>query len=93
MTELSIHSAQQVSKNKSFDEASSYMYYSIIALGYCWNIVHSCVCAQLLCMCVSAGYSDGHIPEFDHDDTIELFVLKAPVWEFKFGRLLADVVS
>ena len=44
-------------------------------------------------MCVFTGYSNESIPVFDNDDTIELYVLKAPVWEFKFGRLLADLVG
>ena len=39
------------------------------------------------------GFSDSHIPSFDDDDKIDLYVLKAPVWEFKFGKLLADLVS
>ena len=29
----------------------------------------------------------------DSDDTVEVFVLKAPVWEFKFGDLLGKFVS
>ena len=39
------------------------------------------------------GYKPGYIPKMDDDDTIEVFELKAPVWEFKFGRLLGDFVS
>ena len=29
----------------------------------------------------------------DDDDTVEIFELKAPVWEFKFGKLLGEFVS
>lgn len=39
------------------------------------------------------GYGDSHLPTFSDKDEIDLFVLKAPVWEFKFGKLLGDLVS
>ena len=41
----------------------------------------------------SLGYKDSHIPSFADDDVIEIFLLKAPVWEFKFGNLLSEFVS
>ena len=41
----------------------------------------------------SLGYKDSHIPSFADDDVIEIFLLKAPVWEFKFGKLLSEIVS
>ena len=39
------------------------------------------------------GFSDGHLPSFPKEDKIELYVLKAPVWEFKYGKLLGKFVS
>ena len=29
----------------------------------------------------------------DTDDTVEVFLMKAPIWEFKFGDLLGHFVS
>lgn len=34
------------------------------------------------------GYADGSIPLMKDEDTIEIFRLQAPVWEFKYGDLL-----
>ncbi|XP_053311376.1 ceroid-lipofuscinosis neuronal protein 5 [Spea bombifrons] len=34
------------------------------------------------------GYADGSIPVMKNEDTIEVFRLQAPVWEFKYGDLL-----
>lgn len=42
---------------------------------------------------ITAGYEPGYIPKMDDGDTIEIFELKAPVWEFKFGKLLGEFVS
>ncbi len=39
------------------------------------------------------GFKAGFIPTMADNDTIEVFVLKAPVWEFKFGDLLSNFVS
>ncbi|XP_068121346.1 bis(monoacylglycero)phosphate synthase CLN5 [Hyperolius riggenbachi] len=36
------------------------------------------------------GYPDGSIPLMKDEDTIEVFRLQAPVWEFKYGGLLGD---
>ncbi len=49
-------------------------------------------CKALYPFCPT-GFKAGYIPTMDDNDTIEVFVLKAPVWEFKFGDLLADFVS
>ena len=50
------------------------------------------ICTDIRCR-VLAGYKAGYIPKMDSDDTVEVFVLKAPVWEFKFGDLLGKFVS
>lgn len=42
---------------------------------------------------ITVGYEAGYIPKMDDDDTIEIFELKAPVWEFRFGKLLGEFVS
>lgn len=34
------------------------------------------------------GYPDNVMPQFEDDDEIEIYALKKPVWEFKFGDLL-----
>ena len=39
------------------------------------------------------GFKPGYIPQMMANDTIDVFVLKAPVWEFKFGDLLKHFVS
>ena len=39
------------------------------------------------------GNTDGSIPVMDSDDTVDVIVLKTPVWEFKFGDLLGLFVS
>lgn len=39
------------------------------------------------------GLQPGVIPPMADNDTVEVFVLKAPVWEFKFGDLLGKFVS
>nr|XP_033806083.1 ceroid-lipofuscinosis neuronal protein 5 isoform X1 [Geotrypetes seraphini] len=44
-------------------------------------------CQALYTFCPT-GYPDGHIPLMKDDDTIEVFRLQAPVWEFKYGDLL-----
>ncbi|KAL5459852.1 hypothetical protein EMCRGX_G033235 [Ephydatia muelleri] len=35
-----------------------------------------------------SGYPNGTIPRMDDDDTLEVFVLKAPIFESKYGDLL-----
>ena len=50
---------------------------------------HSPALLYILC----AGYSDGHVPSMTDDDTLDVFVLKAPVWEFVTGDLLGHFVS
>jgi len=42
---------------------------------------------------VPTGYTDGHIPVMAANDTIEVFLMKAPVFEFRFGDLLGKFVS
>lgn len=39
------------------------------------------------------GRSSNTMPRFHDFDTIEVFALKAPVFEFKFGDLLGKFVS
>ncbi|XP_050417783.2 ceroid-lipofuscinosis neuronal protein 5 homolog [Patella vulgata] len=36
------------------------------------------------------GRESNTMPKFNATDRVEVFALKAPVWEFKFGKLLAD---
>lgn len=45
------------------------------------------------CSLLIAGFPKGYIPVMDKDDTLEVFIMKAPVWEFKFGKLLSYFVS
>jgi hypothetical protein len=33
------------------------------------------------------------MPTFDPNDTLYVYAMKAPVWEFKYGDLLAKFVS
>lgn len=40
----------------------------------------------------AVGFKPGYIPQMMANDTIDVFVLKAPVWEFKFGDLLKHFV-
>ena len=40
-----------------------------------------------------AGYAPGYIPAMADDDTLDVFLLKAPVWEFKVGDILGEFVS
>ena len=51
------------------------------------------VLANQTAICFPAGYGNGSIPMMASNDTIEVFQLQAPVWEFKFGDLLGDFVS
>ena len=39
------------------------------------------------------GRSSNMMPTFKATDTLYVYALKAPVWEFKFGDLLAKFVS
>ena len=39
------------------------------------------------------GFSNSTVPVMDTDDTVEVFLMKAPIWEFKFGDLLGHFVS
>ena len=48
---------------------------------------------QFAIFCCSIGYTDGHIPVIAANDTIEVFLMKAPVFEFRFGDLLGKFVS
>ena len=48
---------------------------------------------RIISVLTLAGYTDGHVPVMDAEDTVEVFLLKAPVWEAKFGDLLAHFVS
>ncbi|XP_078513582.1 bis(monoacylglycero)phosphate synthase CLN5 [Lissotriton helveticus] len=44
-------------------------------------------CQALYTFCPT-GYPDGQIPAMKDEDTIEVFRLQTPVWEFKYGNLL-----
>ena len=39
------------------------------------------------------GDTHGALPKMDLDDTVDVIVLKTPVWEFKYGNLLGLLVS
>ncbi|CAH1777882.1 unnamed protein product [Owenia fusiformis] len=45
-------------------------------------------CKALYPFCPT-GNPEGGMPKMQSDDVIEVFAMKAPVWEFKFGNLLA----
>ena len=53
----------------------------------------SSLSVQFAIFCCSIGYTDGHIPVMAANDTIEVFLMKAPVFEFRFGDLLGKLVS
>lgn len=39
------------------------------------------------------GFPAGYFPPIADNDTLDMFILKAPVWEFKVGDLLGEFVS
>lgn len=39
------------------------------------------------------GEPDNIMPEFNPGDAIEIYALKKPVWQFKFGDVLGKLVS
>ena len=53
----------------------------------------SSLSVQFAISCCSIGYTDGHIPVMTANDTVEVFLMKAPVFEFRFGDLLGKFVS
>ena len=49
--------------------------------------------AGLITFCPNGKATDAMIYAQDETDTIEVFALKKPVWSFKFGDLMAKLVS
>lgn len=39
------------------------------------------------------GFPPGYFPPIADNDTLDMFILKAPVWEFKVGDILGEFVS
>ena len=51
------------------------------------------VAARCLVTSPPPGFAPGYYPTMADDDTADVFILKAPVWEFKAGNVLGYFVS
>jgi ceroid-lipofuscinosis neuronal protein 5 len=50
----------------------------------------SCTVLQCLTVSVFTGFPAGYFPPIADDDTLDMFILKAPVWEFVVGDILGE---